>query len=226
MLLSCFKKHFSHKSTRERTLLSVIYYRQRRKSLSSVVRLRRTKEEGFTLIEILIVVTIIGIISVFLLANYRTKQKINKLRFAAEEIVTITREAQNLSMSIEKTPTESFGYGAYISNAGGISKAFIFSDLDNNKCFDSGDGRIRDYYFPSGIDITSIKITTTDGTVFEKGNGIVSIFFVPPFASTSYIDGSADNQKVSIQLKIDDPLLGDRVKQITFYRVSGKIEIE
>lgn len=59
----------------------------------------QTNVRGFTLIEVLIVVAIIGIVSAMILVTFSGRQQARNLERAAREVMATLREAQNYALS-------------------------------------------------------------------------------------------------------------------------------
>ncbi|HEX7456535.1 MAG TPA: type II secretion system protein [Candidatus Nanoarchaeia archaeon] len=69
--------------------------------------MRFINKRGFTLVELLVVLAIIGILSTIILANYRNFGRNQDVRNAASELKTELRKYQNFAISGQKNPDPS-----------------------------------------------------------------------------------------------------------------------
>jgi prepilin-type N-terminal cleavage/methylation domain-containing protein len=81
------------------------------------------KQNGFTLLEITVVVAIIALLSTIFLANYRGGDKQYALLRASHKLAQDIRTIEEMALSSRKTPGEIFGgtfprggYGIYVTN--------------------------------------------------------------------------------------------------------------
>jgi prepilin-type N-terminal cleavage/methylation domain-containing protein len=170
------------------------------------------KEKGFTLIEMLIVMIVISIITTVVLVEYRSGEKTNTLQLAAQQAVNDLKEAQNLSLSAQKSngdiPRGGFGVSFPVSpdNVSYI----LFADEDADKRYDDTGEEIRTVELPEGIEISSI----------HGANNPLDVVFLPPNSDVFFsgID--------SFYWEIDFRIIGTSItKTITIYD-RGAIEVD
>ena len=96
--------------------------------------------KGFTIIEFLIVISIIGIFSVITIPNYRSAQQQLALQRSASKLAQDIRRAQEMAMSTEELSTGDLpeGYGVYIDK-GESDRYYIYADINGNERYDSGE---------------------------------------------------------------------------------------
>lgn len=131
---------------------------------------------GFTIFEMLVVLTIITLIAVLVLVNYRQGQKQYAVAQAAQGLAADIREAQGRAITGASPGVGSgvyAGYGVYIQSA--TSYIMFYSDKDANNC-------------PSGTQ-TPMKTVSFPGKVSIDNVGS-RIFFVPPQPNTCLKDSS------------------------------------
>jgi len=94
------------------------------------------KNKGFTLIEILIVISIIVILSIFVFVNYRTGQRELALERATNKLVQDLRYIQKMALELTVVPgtdiAPSGGYGIYI-DIQSPTQYILFADCDKNR---------------------------------------------------------------------------------------------
>jgi prepilin-type N-terminal cleavage/methylation domain-containing protein len=142
---------------------------------------KRFASNGFTLVEMLVVMFIIAIISLLILTNYRSGQKAYALSQASQKVVSDLRRAQNMAMSGKKSVTETiYDYGIHFDASSSYYTIFADKQVNNERYNSSLDAQIEK------IDLTnSIKIKT----VSPNSSGL-DIVFEPPNPKT-YINKTA-----------------------------------
>lgn len=154
------------------------------------------KEKGVTLLETLIVVSIISILTGVTLANYRKGDEIFSLQRAASNLLQEIKKAKDYAMhgKLFEGTFPSGGYGIYFSPAD--NRNFIlFADKNRNSTYDSGEG----------IEILDLKEKEViiENTIPPRP--LTIIFLAPdptvriiPSASEARIVLSLRNQKIGI----------------------------
>ncbi len=145
---------------------------------------RLNHHSGFTLVELLVVMFIVGLLASLVLANYRSGQKKYALEQATQKLVSDIRKAQNMAISGVEIPGQCSvadpcsGYGVSIRKS---SNNFyrIFGDKVDNSRYQPADALIEIINLPPDIEIkaTSPIPSKTD------------IIFEPP-APTTFINGN------------------------------------
>lgn len=199
----------------------------------------KQKNFGFTLVEVVISVFIVGIISTIAVIGFQSARQDDQLRMATMRLADALRLAQNYAQSgILTLPIEGGGYvslnsadGYGIVVEGPEPKAFMYVDNRNmsvspqvdNKYFGIGsaavDQKIATLSFnvdnSDSIEIESIKL---DGSTVTSAD----IAFKRPTASV-YIDGNQDKSNVVIMFKNKK---NNHTKTITVDRMTGRIDAE
>ncbi len=144
-----------------------------------------SKNKGFSLIELLVVISIILIMSALILASYRSGQIRYTLNLAAEQIISNLRQAQNSAISGKMAETYN-GYGIYFR----VNQSYyiIFGDVNGNKTYETptSDILLETTQLPNGIKINSIVQGATSYSYAE-------VDFEPP-APKTYIKGRSAEQ--------------------------------
>jgi len=151
---------------------------------------KKYRENGFTLLELLVVLFIISLLSVLILVSYQNNKRKYILIQANQKLISDIRKIQNMAISgteIEgycSSTFDCFGYGIYFNSD---SSYIFFADDDNNQTYNSGEGfETVDLPFP--IIIVSPAQT--------------SIVFKPPEPITYIDQDSGVNVSIDIILRI------------------------
>lgn len=138
--------------------------------------------QGFTLVELLVVMMIMALLASLALVSHRTGQKKYALAQAGQRLISDLRKAQNMAMSGVDIELGYCGYGLQIDyNARPTSYYFYADKADNcqtsNNKYDGSDDIIETVDLPNQVQFQSA--TTTPA--------ILDIFFKPP-SPTTYIN--------------------------------------
>lgn len=175
-----------------------------------------SKKNGFTLMELLIVMIIIVILTAIVFANYKSGQRQLALQRAANKLGQDIRRIQSMAGLAEEGcevagffPADyEYGYGIHFESI--ITDQYVlFADCNGNKTYDSSDDK-------------DVEIIKFEKEVQGSGNE-TTIIFVPPdpivFGSAgSELTGSED---ITIYLKKDS----SKQKTITVHG-SGLVETD
>ena len=149
----------------------------------------QNNKSGFTLIELIVSIAIIGFVTTIGVVNYRSANKSSVLQLEAYKAATDIRRAQNMALgAIEFNFNPSArvpdAWGVYFDSAS-ADRYIIFADQDNNQIYTSGDGIFA-------------AINLKNNIVLDI-SGSINISFVPP-DPTTYLNGLSGGE-VSINLK-------------------------
>lgn len=134
---------------------------------------RKLSEYGFTLIELIIIIGIIGFMSAMMLSGQRRGEDQRKLNIEVQKLVQNVRKAQSYAMSAKKSdcagnPTTPFGI---ILNSGSPASYLLAADCNGNKIYDEG----------SDILVSEILLADSRiNSVSPSSGGYLEIFFSPP----------------------------------------------
>ena len=172
-------------------------------------------QKGFSLIELMIVVFIVGIASSIVITQYSNKRDSKALFLGAKQVVNDMRMAQNYAFgSLDFGGVNpSGGYGVRLSEDS--NSYIIFGDKSiapaiPNKEYDAGED-FQTMNLPDGVKVISLKI----GVINYND---VDVVFASPYGEV-YIDG--DNKDggnfIDLKVEIGNPA-GSRVINISSSR--------
>lgn len=171
---------------------------------------------GFTLVELVVSIFIVGVLSVAILLNYRVGQSQAFLTRASAAFETDIRRAQNLSVaSSEFEDSIPCGYGLhYVDNR-------TYS-LYAGRLGGAGNCQSSNHNFESGTDSVYQNMKVIEPRVVFK-NSFSDIFFEPP-DPTSYINNSRSvGASTAIEFCLEEDLTNCRSLIVD---TAGRISIQ
>jgi len=158
------------------------------------------KDRGFTIVEFLIVISIIGILSIIAFPNYRSTQQRLALQRSASKLAQDIRRSQEMAMSMKELSTGlPGGYGIYInkndSDCPDDDCYHIYADIDDDERYDLGE-KIETIFLEKEVCI--------EGFVPSSNN--FSINFKPPDPTVKMKDQAgtdSDAVNITVALKAD-----------------------
>lgn len=170
--------------------------------------------KGFTVVEMLVSISILVIITSFSVVNFNTWKKNEDLRQSIRELADNIRSAQTKSLSGEMFDGDlPNGYGIYFSNASS-SSYILFADLDNDSIYDYIDGELIDtYYLADNVSISKLTPIYSDE---------LTIIFKTPNAKI-YINKNISADSAEIELTHSNTA---NSKIVEIRRITGRIDIQ
>lgn len=134
---------------------------------------KKNKKNGFTLIELIVTISIIAVVSSILVVNFRQGEQAYKLQRNARLVVQGIRKAQNMALSSSEHNGEIKDYyGVYFDSAG---TDFFYVFASDNKTYNPGSNEeVERIELEEGIVIKDVS----------KNN--LNILFSPPYAVVSF----------------------------------------
>lgn len=200
---------------------------------------RSSASEGFTLVELLVSISIIGVITGMMMANFRGGQQSAEVRLASDILVGQIRAVQTSALTGRlvaicgggaddlavcekgKDPPVACsdgdcqrrvpsGYGIRFSSVDPASY-LLFFDTDGDRRYDAGEELSSSPY----VSTTAVRFGGSDA------GDPLDLVFTPPFGKM-FVNGSASGSPVvSVTL---DHQFGTMTRHVKIYRLSGKIE--
>ena len=208
------------------------------KKNSSFFILHSSFSNGFTLVELLVSIAIVGLMSAAALVNFRSGARSDALRLGAREVVSRIRDAQTMAATgrttglcrnLDDGRTDGVcasdtdcpgsecsvlvpkgGYGVSLESQPGGS-FFLFADGNGNRTYDVGE-KLKDGGF--AFSSPDIEITGSEPAA------PMSIVFEPP-RGRAFATGEA----VDVRLHLRHRVTG-QAKDIRVNTISGVIEVE
>ena len=179
------------------------------------------KAGGFSLIELLVSVTIFVFLTSFLLAKYGTFNQGVLLTNLAYDVALTIRNAQSYGLNVKSVPTATitysntftFPYGVHFdTTTGSNNKIIFFTDSNANKIYDGTSEDISTYTFKINSTITSIcvgagacdntiPVTMMDVTFLRPDpDAIISVNGVTyTYVEITLTSSSGDTKKVTVR---------------------------
>jgi len=153
----------------------------------------RAKSRAFTLIEMLVTISIITLLTTMVISYSRAGQSINNLRRATEQLMADLKRAQSLSMlSFGSTEAPVEGWGIEIDENG--DKYYLISKSDTGVF-----NRESSISFRKGISIVN-------GELDNENSLGKTFFFIPPEPTVVYIEDIEHNPTDEKDI-IDDQII-------------------
>ncbi len=194
------------------------------------VRKNKINRSGFTLVELIVSISIIAVLTTMAINNFRGSNEKNILANEAERVASVIRQMHINSLigqTVNGARPRSFGFNLQTCIHSGtptICHYISFADNETNGTidykYDSGDDVLQTITtFDKNIEFTAINI---GGSSLDELN----IVFIPPQGSIQFFGSGTDaltDEEVEIVLRYHNT---SYYKRITVNRISGQIEIQ
>ncbi len=197
---------------------------------------------GFTLIEMLLSMSIFAVVTAFVTANFRAGRQGDELRLSSQLVATAIRRAQTLAVAGQTTAfcrggTRDLqtcpsglsaecgggtcvvevprGYGIRLSTTSPDDRSVIlFADLDGDRAYDAGELIRSDSASPG----PSVKVSTLS----PAAGATLDIVFEPPKPSV-YFNGSTATGVASVTTR---HAATGQTKNVTVNRITGQVNAD
>lgn len=191
----------------------------------------KQKQKGFTLIEMLVVLSIMGVMAGLFIANYNGQSQVRNLKIAKSEFVTNARKVQSYILSARNVSTGSAESPAkfYSLSLGRKRSSYVISGYDSQ----TGVKRdIETVKLPQGVTIERIDVFAAGQTVGQTVS-TAQVLYSAPYGKM-YVLGRGDcgdvnsaecllqlaDRKVDVQFKNQK---SGQVNSVSLYGVSGSV---
>jgi Tfp pilus assembly protein FimT len=154
---------------------------------------------GFTLVELLVSLSIIIMMTTLFLANYHSSNERSKLSSASQQMASDIRLAQSYALGSKKFngAIPPGGWGVYFNETN--TSYIIFADNDGGKDYDDPGEKFSEIDLPANVTISSIDVAND-----------VDIVFLPPDPEV-FFNGLTAPAVNSVQIELSD---GETVKTV------------
>lgn len=150
------------------------------------------KSQGFTLIELVVVTSIIVLLTALTLPDYRIGSQQLALQRSVHKLAQDLRKAQEMAVSVKEfdgqTPT---GYGIYLDRDE-PGKYILFADLDGDQKYSGVSEKVEEINLEKNIEIGELNPIASDSSL--------NISFLPPDPVTIF---NPDAAQASIKITIE-----------------------
>lgn len=186
---------------------------------------RFSRERGFTIAEMVVVIAIIGFVFAVVVARYRDFDSTSILKNLAYEVALSVREAQVMTVS-----TSNIGGGNILQNQGQNSYGInftansatyeLFSDSDGDNIYDSGE-LIKLITMTQGAKISALNERWSDETLHSITTATIA--FDRPHLDTSFVTSSNSLNIIEVLVTVQSPRGATRTVRIL---KSGRIQVQ
>ncbi|MFH1598486.1 MAG: type II secretion system protein [Patescibacteria group bacterium] len=137
---------------------------------------RKTKK-GFTMVEMLVVISIVGILVTLIIVDFRRGKMNDDLRHSAISLSEAFRQVQNLAQSGRESASaeERRGFGIFLNPGVDPDKYWVFDDQNADHFYNVSDDKLieeKEVTFPDRVIIEKVESTN----FFEISQGVALVF--------------------------------------------------
>lgn len=191
---------------------------------------RKSKQRGFTLVELLVVIAVMSLLFVIAIANFSGAEGRNNLKMDAERLAGAFREAQNYAIAQKRVevpagsgvltvPVNGFGLEINFDYLGRANKYLIFADTDSTPGFSAADEIIRTDELSSGIVYDAI--TAAAGGNLRQ----VTVAFRPPRGEAIFYSGSNVLLEDYLVISLRENKTGGTVRSVRIDNNTGTVSV-
>lgn len=183
--------------------------------------IRKSTQSGFTIFELLVVLSIMIVISGVSIYKYRDFTEVSRLKNIAQDVALTLKEAQTFGVTTyESASGFEHGYGVYFSKSTPRRYTF-FVDTDDNYWYSIADTDLREEWLETGYYLSDIcvgPVSTEDCTPTE-----IAISFRRPVLTAHARISSVTGDENGARLHFQSPEGRERVVHTT---VTGQIYVQ
>lgn len=172
---------------------------------------------GFTIIELIVTASIIAVISLLVVVNFRNYSQKSSLDHETERLSSILRQANIHALTgMIVNGVRPAGFGLHLSNCHSHCSYFIFADIDG------------DYIYSNGVDTIAQRLGVIEDNISmtsftpDNGLGYLDVTFSTPRGDI-YFNGEQTADEGIISLSYYN---SSYQSNVTVNRFSGSINIE
>lgn len=159
---------------------------------------RAVRMLGFSIIELIVAISILVIINAVIFASYPKFQQSISLRRTSQEIASTIYQAQTYALSVKEFQGQFPGYGVRFDK--NLPDSFtLFADINGNKSYDVDSEKVEEFKIQTGDKISEICGVNEGGE--NCSLNITDIIFLRPNPIIILTDGSNFFSNVKIKIK-------------------------
>jgi len=175
-------------------------------------------DSGFTLMEIMVSIAILGIMTTIVILNLNTKNPKNALNHGTELLISSYRQVQISTLTGIKASDKNIDYGFYLVS--GSNQLVMFADFNRDRVYDAGEA-VRLGCQPCGTVVLPDNIEVFDLEIGTGGSQAdLTIVFYATNTDDVYLDGILAIEDVTITLRNTRTAETDTA---TIYKNTGQI---
>ncbi|MFH1610731.1 MAG: hypothetical protein ABIA91_02460 [Patescibacteria group bacterium] len=170
---------------------------------------------GFTVIEMLVVASIMVLLLTITVVNFRGFEKSQIVETETEKLASVLRQAQVWTLVGQTVGGSRYNYGVHLEECTALTTCsyILFRDIDWDSHYDTGEEVSgHTYSFLQGVYVETLD---------PQDGGDLDVLFVPPLANVFFNGLDISEAKIDIISN-----LSSNTNSITINQVSGQIEIE
>jgi prepilin-type N-terminal cleavage/methylation domain-containing protein len=136
-----------------------------------------SKQAGFTMTELLVVIFIISLLTISVLISYRGSKREYSLKQATQQLISNLRRVQNMAMSGVDISVYN-GYGIFAQK--NDNYYIIYADANDDSTYQPTDTTIETIHLPDNVEINDTSPLSNK----------IDVFFEPP-EPTTYINSNS-----------------------------------
>lgn len=181
-------------------------------------------DSGFTLVELLMVIAIMGIMSLVVLGNQGSFAANLALRGATDQVILAFREAHVKAFAVYEGPGNRFdiGYGVHVADG---DKMFLFADRSDSGTvgfYEDGE-KVRDVVFRDGVSIEAVSACDIGASL----EGVSAVFKRPRPVAVINVDGPGASTHLdceSLEIVLQHARSGERISVIFYPNADINVE--
>jgi prepilin-type N-terminal cleavage/methylation domain-containing protein len=151
--------------------------------MNSFIKKHFKDTQGFTLMEMIVSVSIMALMSTIMLVNFHSSGTKGNLNMAAQKLASDIRQVQGYALGL-KQPTgtyENGGWGVYIetNNPNNTAYNFFYDKNNDGTITNPGDTAYPSIQLPAGMKFINARMSKDNGNSWTD-NGTFYISFIPP----------------------------------------------
>ncbi len=160
--------------------------------ISMKIKLRKNFSRGFSLVELIVSISIITLLLGVVIFSYRTSTDKLTLNSGAQEMSIAIRQAEVYGLSVKEATVSSgnfqYGYGIYFNPITSPNDYYLYVDKNSNNTYDAGNGCgsgstecVEKFSLRNNIQITGIcKTVSSVETCYSSGTVALDVKFLRP----------------------------------------------